>query len=515
VSDSFLAGIDGGDLNRSMKWTQEIMTRKLTQTLWFRKLAFGVLFTLFAILFASLAYKGFFSRYLQDDYCYGSTIREQGFLAGVVYPYFHGTEYNGNRYALTLFAGITEVILGTRGQLLYSLLSLLAWASSLAILIHKILKMIQKKNNGWLSIFLAAVLVTFTCYLAPDLYQSLYWRNSSLTYLWPIIMFLFVLGGAVRAGEKNQHSFLFYLGLFLSSVLAAGFSETAAVWQISIIALVLIFSNLFLKNKSEVLQNNRTFLTVLAGTLAGAALLIISPVNSTQLQGPSTNMASFPDLIQKSLRFGFDFLRYSIAGKWLPFSILFLFGFFIVQFVEVPEISIKSIAKMTFGLCVSLYLLSVASMTPSVLVRTAYPDPRAQLIPHFTLILTIYLLGTLAGCAFSSLKLNRFTSLTNLLMAALFVGLAFYSARMIPLIHSDDSVLQARAVAWDQRQALIEQEKSAGELDITVPAFDNIDKINELHLERDHWVNICAARYYGVNSISAVENYDGVKPYFK
>jgi hypothetical protein len=155
-------------------------------------------------------------------------------------------------------------------------------------------------------------------------------------------------------------------------------------------------------------------------------------------------------------------------------------------------------------------------MTPSVLVRSAYPDPRALILPHFALINLIFLLGVFTGEFLPItilLKSNKI--LINLTLTLSMLGMAVYSARMIPLIMSDISPLRARATAWDQRQELIYQEKAAGVTHIIVPAFDNIDHINELHLEEDHWVNQCAARYYRVEGISAVENYNGVKPYFK
>jgi hypothetical protein len=86
---------------------------------------------------------------------------------------------------------------------------------------------------------------------------------------------------------------------------------------------------------------------------------------------------------------------------------------------------------------------------------------------------------------------------------------------MIPLSYSGTAELYARALAWDQRESLIIQEKEAGVTHIKIPAFDAIDQITELQVDENNWVNVCAARYYGVNGITAIEGYMGVKPYFK
>jgi len=95
------------------------------------------------------------------------------------------------------------------------------------------------------------------------------------------------------------------------------------------------------------------------------------------------------------------------------------------------------------------------------------------------------------------------------------IALLVYAVRMVPILYSGGSQLQARALAWDQREIWIFEEKSLGVSHITVPAFDSIGRITELQPEENHWVNICAARYYGVSGITAVENFNGVKPYFK
>ena len=461
------------------------------------------------------AYKGFFSRYLQDDYCYGSTIKTQGFFKGVLYPYFYHTEYNGNRYSLTLFAGLAEIILGTKHQSLFAIISLLAWAVSLSFLIFEIFRKYNKKYLCLISFLVASILITFTCYLAPDLFQTLYWRNSSLTYLWPIIISLFVIDWVLHQSKKNTVTWLIYLVTFFVSVLAAGFSEVGTVWQITILGMILIIYNFLLKNQSKIVINNRLLFTVLAGALIGAVLLIISPVNPSQLAGPSTNFAAIPVLIKKSFRYGFDFLNYSLTGRWLPFFVLSLFGFFLAQFSSYGIYPLKNWSKAVSGIVLCMYLISVACMMPSVLVRTAYPDPRAFLPPHFMLTISIFLIGILTGRLIPLVRLIHSNTFLNLLITVLILGLALYTIRMIPIIISDVSPLKARALAWDQRQAIVYQEKSAGMMNITVPAFDSIDGINELHLEKGHWVNICAAHYYWVNSISAVENYNGIKPNFK
>jgi hypothetical protein len=477
-------------------------------------LVFFLAITLFFLI--CLAYKGFFSRYLQDDYCYGKTFNEKGLVWGTIFSYFNNTEYNGNRYSLTLSAGIAEVILGTRYTVFYSLLSILLWLTSLTWLIGEILKKAGRTHNFAVSLLTASFLLTFTFFLSPDLYQILYWRNSSLTYLAPLIMNTFLFAYALHRVSKGKRSWGHIILLVLLSFLSAGFSEVAVTWQITIWSFLFIFNNVLIKHKEDRSNNNQVIIFVLLGAIIGALLLIVSPSNTNALQTGSDKIATFSTLIFNSSSFGLDFLKYSLAGKWLPCAVLFVIGFVFIQFFEYNKNSAKGVFFRLIGVCLCTYIICVACMMPSVLVRTAYPDPRALSIPHFTLMASIFVAGMLTGTVrIVDRIMEKSKALVNISLVLVVIFLAAYLIRMIPTIMSDIHALRARAIAWDQRQALILEEKSLGQTHIEVPAFDTIDRITELQRNEDHWVNVCAAEYYEVESISAIENLNGVKPYFE
>jgi len=138
------------------------------------------------VILSSFIIKGYSSRYLQDDYCYGGDVRQKGFFTAQIYAYFEPTEYNGNRFSLTFFSGIAELAGGARAERYLPGLSLLIWLFTLIYLIHQI--QIKLFNSAYLtvSILVALFLLTYTLYLAPDLYQVLYWRSGRLPYLTPL-----------------------------------------------------------------------------------------------------------------------------------------------------------------------------------------------------------------------------------------------------------------------------------------------------------------------------------------
>jgi hypothetical protein len=46
--------------------------------------------------------------------------------------------------------------------------------------------------------------------------------------------------------------------------------------------------------------------------------------------------------------------------------------------------------------------------------------------------------------------------------------------------------------------------KAQGQIDLLIPQLDGVYGIKEMDVEATHWVNRCAAVYYGVNSIRAI-----------
>ena len=64
---------------------------------------------------------------------------------------------------------------------------------------------------------------------------------------------------------------------------------------------------------------------------------------------------------------------------------------------------------------------------------------------------------------------------------------------------------RARATAWDARNAQILADKAQGLENIQVEEFDSISEISELHPDAGFWVNSCAASFYDVQTISAIE----------
>jgi hypothetical protein len=471
-------------------------------------------FLLFLTILISFLYKGFYSRFLQDDYCYGAFIKQSGFWNTQLLSYISGAAYNGNRYSLTLFSGIAEILGGSSIIPWLPAFWIMTWLLALSFLFYTISLVVFKKNKIFQAILFSEIILTFTFYLAPELFQVLYWKSGSLPYLASLVFNTYLLARFFQLSPlkiKSHH----YVEFGILSLLAAGFSETVAVVQVTFWGIVFLLC-LFRKRATLGFRKQYLLLIILIGfSICGVLLLALSPSNSSMLQVRPAKPITFITFLTLSFRFGLDILVDSIKSKWLPFGVLFILGF-VLSFYSKIALSTKRIAFHIGILGIGLFLLSVASSTPSVFLGSVYPENRALFPIHYIIVLSVFFSGIL----FSQILKNWFVNhnLLKFLQKINYLFILFlmvYLIRMIPIVYAGITPLQSRAIAWDQRQAWIYQEIAAGKMQVTVSAFDSIARLTELKEDPLNWVNMCAADYYGVDSISAVEYYNDVKPYFR
>ncbi|MBA4375796.1 MAG: hypothetical protein C0401_06445 [Anaerolinea sp.] len=475
------------------------------------------LISIFTIIVFSFIFKGYFSRYLQDDYCYGADVRNKGFFTAQIDAYFGSTEYNGNRYALTFTSGVAEIIGGTKVERWFPGLSIIIWFFSLAFLIQEFQHIFLHKAKLSYSILISLFILTFTLYLAPDLFQVFYWRSGRLPYQTSLIINTYLIARTLQLSRHQRIKWYQYVEFITLGFFSAGFSETTTVIQFAIWSLLLFGNLIGDRKKQKPSLTNLLIITLITVTFIGILLLAFSPSNAFRLNAAWVKKPDFPTFIVKSFRFGLDFLRYSLHDKWLPFAIVFVFGFMINKFIESPLVfSKKKIGINAIIIIVTAYLLSVSSTMPTLIIRSVYPEDRAWFPIHYILVCTVLTLGYLLAEFLSLVNFSKSLKLfQSLLLGVLFIGLLAYSIRMIPLLYNGIPELSTRALAWDRREVWILQEKHSGKTHVKVPAFDSIGRLTELKPDEGNWVNICAARYYAIDGIAAIENYNGVKPYFK
>jgi hypothetical protein len=89
-------------------------------------------------------------------------------------------------------------------------------------------------------------------------------------------------------------------------------------------------------------------------------------------------------------------------------------------------------------------------------------------------------------------------------MALLMLGaLSLYPLYASPKIAAALPEYKSFAAAWDERDASIRASIAQGATDLVVVQLDSMGQIAEYKGNPEHWINRCAAQFYGLNSIIA------------
>jgi MFS family permease len=153
------------------------------------------------------------------------------------------------------------------------------------------------------------------------------------------------------------------------------------------------------------------------------------------------------------------------------------------------------------------YALMVAICAPSAYAESAYPENRVLMIGRFISVATTIVLGGLAGLALRA-WLERLVRLEPALfnaaaLAILGLGCLYAVVISYQINSKDIPYRQAWAAAWDKRDVQIQAAAARGDASITVTALDSLESLYELGPDPHHWVNGCAASYYGLQQIIA------------
>jgi hypothetical protein len=149
-------------------------------------------------------------------------------------------------------------------------------------------------------------------------------------------------------------------------------------------------------------------------------------------------------------------------------------------------------------------VLIAASFAPSAYGQS-YPVERARFLGRLLMTATLMLEGALLGVLAS--QSGRWTA--SLRWAAPAAALALLLTAVYPLRaawiswRTDVPEYREWTAAWDERNSLIRARQAEGATDLVVAQLPGFYRVKELDTDPGHWVNRCAADYYGLASISA------------
>jgi hypothetical protein len=454
-------------------------------------------------------YTGSFMRYLGDDYCYGGMLTKYGFWGSINHSYLNPGPFHGNRYSLTVFSELFGLFPPQMNGVLPGLVILL-WVLSLALLFQNLRTSLFKSLSKLETWLIASLLVFFTLFTATDLPDSIYWRSGMLPYGAPIVTGLFLFAGIQKGMQFSNISWMRAGILFLLAFLSGGFSETATAIQFTVLII-------WLFNQSTQQQTDRPhrqthqklILAALAGTVLAMFLLYISPATRSKLSEISFLERSI-QAAGMSARHALDYLLGSLRGQPIPLLLVIISTFSLALLTSPrsksqPQKIAPILGRLLFlgGIC---FLLISANMGPYAFARYVYPNERALLPAHFILILTLAFAGWLLGrysiqFLFSGQKISKAILLIALLLQC---GVYLYGLRAASQTFPEASVYQTWSSQWDLRDERIRTAISSGASEIEVEQIQSpLPGGGELKPSPRFWYNGCAAKYYGIKSISA------------
>jgi hypothetical protein len=468
--------------------------------------AFQVL-VCFALLAPLVFYswEGTFMRYSGDDYCYASAMVDHGLIGNQVESYIHTANYNGNRYSLTLFSNLADLLGSSSGAIMPGL-AIVLWSAGTFFLLGGLGKLFNLKT-GKLIVFQMAIFLVFIClYQAPYLIQDLFWRSAMLAYLVPIISLTWLMFWIVHfiTGERRITAGLAGIGVL--AFVSAGFSETGAALQGAVLICGLVGAWLYRKTDPNYRQRAmQSFGLGLLITLAAILIMVISPSNVSRIGNYAH--PGLVRLITLSVSFALAFMVESVKSYPLPTLVTLAFSAVLALIVS-DRMSIGKVSTIKWLMASSLIVLVctglvIASAAPSALARSAYPEQRAWMPGRFAITASLVALGLLSGAFFHQIVKSR--TIKQIIILVVMLASAAYTLRIVPRIIQDAQPLRSWAAGWDMRDRTIRAEVEAGDQNIIVNSLPTIiPYVSELQGDPGYWYNQCAAGWYGIDSISAV-----------
>jgi hypothetical protein len=459
------------------------------------------------------AYLGTFSRYLGDDYCEAMLFKDDSPIGAVVKRYTEGNWPRATmRYSNLLFVGFSE--LPEKNNMPITMVSMnFLWVAGLTYAIRETRKSLKTDWGLEVDSFLALLLAFFSFLLAPNLFQTVYWRSAMMTHFAPLVFGSFLFGFLAkqfRRAESRAIPPVIFAGVFFAAFIIAGFSEPPTTTMLT--ALPLFMIAVWIWGKSPV-RNKRLALfgVVFLGVMLGLVVMLFSPASANAAQEKKLDIAA---VLFNSFHYSYLFMVDSLGGLPLPFSVSMFIPFLLFWLYpqEKPFLSNRQkrpILLIMFALPLITWLLIAAGFSPSAYGQ-GFPVERMRFLARVITIAAFMLEGSLLGLLLKTLPFKRGKTFIFRIILTIFTTVSVvYPIRAAYNIYKYEvPAYRERAQLWDARNAQIHALLAQGQTDLVVAQFDGVDGVKELDVNANHWVNRCAAKYYGFNSIRALPEKD-------
>ena len=476
----------------------------------FEKIFFrGVLRICILCMFAAVCMYvalGTFSRYLSDDFCETVLVTEASPLGAVIDRYTEGQWRAANRYSNLLFVGYSEW-LGPNNVQIATPLMILLWVAGLVWAAYEIRRFAKISWPLEVDLFLGTSLAFLTILQAPHLFQTLYWRSSMFTHFAPLVFGAFFLAFLIRQinyARSGPVPLWKHAIISTAAFVIAGFSEPPVATMVTALTLAIlaVWFRFQAPARGQILK---LLAWAFTGAFVGLLVMVFSPAN---LNMANELRPTLLELLANTFLFAFIFIGSTFKTLPLPAAISVLLPALLVwSYAQMRSLELSPLHKRQVWFVILaapclMVLLIAAGFSPSVYGQ-GFPVERMRFAARWTIVLCLMLEGGMFGLLLSGRSYGY--AAVRIAAAGLFSIIAIvYPLRAAVNIHQDVPEYRERAELWDLRDAYIVKHAALGETDIVVPGFSGVYGIKELDDDQNHWVNICAAQYYGVHSIRTV-----------
>lgn len=445
-----------------------------------RRIAF---FSLVALSFLMILIYNIFTPAMTDDLSYGKIVSEANSFLDLIrqeqHQYMTWTGRSVNHMILRCFLSGDKWLFNICNSLVFTALTLFMYYN----IEHK------KKYDAFVYLLINLFLWIFAVSFA----QTVLWETGACNYLWGSTIIMGYIsavkycmktdiertarqsGTAVQMAPETAKA----VGLFLMGVVAGWCNENTSG---GCILLVCIWIGLYIwKNKRVRIW----MVSGVIGNLIGFLFMILAPGNANRQQFMEEEHTGW----------------FAIVSRWLKCNLAIRNHFFILIAIGIATFILVRLQKAEWERSRNMLIFFlVFAATCYALVLT--PEPVARAYFGAGIFLTISCIQGIVDVSDKDLYLRALKLSATAILTLWFVFTYMDCGANLMRIYRES----------EERFNYIEEQKAAGNMDITVPllrpAFENkySDAYNsDLSGESsEYWVNVAYATYFGVNSVSAV-----------
>lgn len=410
---------------------------------------------------ATYAWRGWYARYVTDDWCTAAALRERGFSGAMK----HHREMWSGRFSYFPVKASLEAIGPITTRFTPTLLMLLLGASA-AYAIRRLLP------ADPLLTFAAAMAVVFAMVGASpsigNIAGAWYWETGSITYILPLILLTFWLGLVPSRLSLRAATIASALLMFV----AGGMSETNLATQGVVTGALLLFG-LVRRARREVFIGAAG----LAATIVALAIVGTAAGNSVRAS-QHTDPLPLGAALMRTCKYAYDFIGWHLFPSGAAMLAIVAFGLLLGTRSRVSPAVCTTIAATALG-------AYVVSFLPSAWLLPWNAPERAMDVSNYFVVLALF-----AVCAALGARLS-----VPLFAVAILA--------LVPLLSIRDNLhaipdAQRFAQHIDRMDTFLRTQKGR---DAVLPG--GAWALNPLILgtEPGFWVNRCVSSYYELQSL--------------